>query len=218
MAEPMAKGCTVFVGNIDFEVPEEKIVEELSAVGKVVSFRMMYDRATGKSKGYGFVEYESPLIAETAVQTLKIMFNGRLVKVNYAESDLPAKSKVEPQETIDIEEISRVVRTMDKENLKKVILFLKRMAIDQPTKLKTIFDENKNLVVALFEALLQLKLMDASVLDNVVKNSLKIDECKSQLLKRLCQMNEEDLMMYPEEARTRIAKVRSALSKKGSHL
>ena len=211
----MARGCTIFVGNIDFEVPEEKIVEELSAVGKVVSFRMMYDRGTGKSKGYGFAEYESPIIAETAVKTLKIVFNGRQVKVNYAESDLPSKAKSEAQEVVDVEEISRVVKGMDRENLKKVVLFLKKMAIDQPTKLRKIFDENKNLVVALFEALLQLKAIEPSVLDNIIKNSLKVEENKSQLLKRLCQLNDEDMMMYPEEVRSRIARIRNIVIKKG---
>ncbi|ELA41185.1 uncharacterized protein VICG_01784 [Vittaforma corneae ATCC 50505] len=47
----MKQGCSVFVGNIDFDVDEQKVIEELSAVGKVVSFRMMYDKNTGKSKG-----------------------------------------------------------------------------------------------------------------------------------------------------------------------
>nr|AAT12351.1 cleavage stimulation factor [Antonospora locustae] len=212
----MARGCTVFVGNIDFEVPEEKIVEELSAVGKVVSFRMMYDRATGKSKGYGFAEYESPLIAETAVQTLRISFNGRLVKINYAESDLPQKQKaVDTHEMVDVEEISRVVKSMDRENLKKVLVFLKRMAIDQPTKLKAMFDENKGLVIAVFEALLQLKIIESSALDSIVKSSLKVEENKSALLRRLCQMSDEDLMMYPEDVRSRINKVRGSLQKKG---
>ncbi|TBT98067.1 putative RNA-binding protein, partial [Hamiltosporidium magnivora] len=53
----MAKGCSVFVGNIEFDIPEQKIVEELSVIGKVVNFRLVYDRNTGKSKGYGFAEY-----------------------------------------------------------------------------------------------------------------------------------------------------------------
>lgn len=212
----MARGCTVFVGNIDFEVSEEKIIEELSVVGKVVSFRMMYDRATGKSKGYGFAEYESPLIAETAVQTLRISFNGRLVKINYAESDLPQKQKaVDTQEMVDIEEISRVVKSMDRENLKKVLIFLKRMAIDQPTKLKAIFDENKGLVIAVFEALLQLKIIEPSALDSIIKSSLRVEDNKSALLRRLCQMSDEDLMMYPEDVRSRIGKIRGSVNKKG---
>lgn len=212
----MAKGCTVFVGNIDFDVTEEKIIEELSAVGKVVSFRMMYDRNTGRSKGYGFAEYESHIIAETAVQTLKISFNNRLVKINYAESDLPPKTKTETQEVVDVEDISKVVKTMDKDNLKKVIIFLKRMAIDQPTKLKSIFDENKGLVIALFEALLQLRFIEPNVIDVIVKNSLKVEDNKSMLLKRMCQLNEEDLLMYPEDVRNRIEKIRNTVGKKSA--
>ena len=86
MTEPSKPGCTVFIGNIDFDIDEETIVKELSAVGKVKSFRLLYDKATGKSKGYGFCEYETPEVADMALKKLKISFNGRQAKINYAEN------------------------------------------------------------------------------------------------------------------------------------
>ncbi|KCZ79290.1 hypothetical protein H312_03326 [Anncaliia algerae PRA339] len=209
----MAHGCSVFVGNIDFDVPEEKIIESLSSIGRVVSFRMMYDRNTGKSKGYGFAEYESAIIAEQAVQSLKLVFNGRPVKINYAETDLPSKPKFETQETIDVVEISRVVESMDKDNLKKVILFLKRMAIDQPNKLKKMLDENKALIVALYQSLIKLRLVDVSTIESLIKSSISLDD-KSEMFKRIMQMNEEDLNMYPEDIRNRINKIKFNISRK----
>ncbi|KCZ76503.1 hypothetical protein H311_02499 [Anncaliia algerae PRA109] len=209
----MAHGCSVFVGNIDFDVPEEKIIESLSSIGRVVSFRMMYDRNTGKSKGYGFAEYESAIIAEQAVQSLKLVFNGRPVKINYAETDLPSKPKFETQETIDVVEISRVVESMDKDNLKKVILFLKRMAIDQPNKLKKMLDENKALIVALYQSLIKLRLVDVSTIESLIKSSISLDD-KSEVFKRIMQMNEEDLNMYPEDIRNRINKIKFNISRK----
>ena len=100
----MKQGCSVFVGNI-FDILVQKVIEELSAVGKVVSFRLMYDKNTGESKGYGFCEYESPLIAESAMKTLKISFNGRPVKINYAENDLPQNQKELPPKALQIDNI-----------------------------------------------------------------------------------------------------------------
>lgn len=84
-----------------FDIDEQTVIEELSAVGKVVSFKLMIDKVTGKHKGYGFCEYESPLIAETAMRTLKINFNGRPVKINYAENDMPVKEHPSFRATAD---------------------------------------------------------------------------------------------------------------------
>lgn len=204
----MSNGCTIFVGNIDFDIPEEKIVKELSAVGKIVNFRMMYDRTTERSKGYGFAEYENSIIAETAVQTLRFSFNGRPVKINYAGNDTPVRPKIEVKENIDVEDIAKVIKNMEEENLKKVILFLKRMAIDQPEKLKSILNDNKQLVVALFECLLKLGLINPNVIDSLIKDSVDLNESKSQIVNRLMKMSEEDLMKYPENVRHRIQKIR----------
>uniref|UniRef100_A0A8C9SKK5 Cleavage stimulation factor, 3' pre-RNA, subunit 2 n=1 Tax=Scleropages formosus TaxID=113540 RepID=A0A8C9SKK5_SCLFO len=55
---------SVFVGNIPYEATEEQLKDIFSEVGLVVSFRLVYDRETGKPKGYGFCEYqdqETPL-------------------------------------------------------------------------------------------------------------------------------------------------------------
>lgn len=44
---------SVFVGNIPYEATEEQLKDIFSEVGPVVSFRLVYDRETGKPKGYG---------------------------------------------------------------------------------------------------------------------------------------------------------------------
>ena len=49
---------SVFVGNIPYEATEEQLKDIFSEVGSVVSFRLVYDRETGKPKGYGFCEYQ----------------------------------------------------------------------------------------------------------------------------------------------------------------
>ncbi|KAK1350373.1 putative subunit 2 of cleavage stimulation factor [Hamiltosporidium tvaerminnensis] len=214
----MAKGCSVFVGNIEFDIPEQKIVEELSVIGKVVNFRLVYDRNTGKSKGYGFAEYESSLIAETAVQKLKISFNGRPVKINYADTDFPIKSKeTTATETLDIENIVNVLDDLDKTNLKDVVIYLKRMAIDQPSNFKNLMATNPNLLIVLFEALVKLNIVDQSVISTLLKKSFDLDEQKSQIFERICQMSDEDLSLYSEDVKNKISKLRSLIIKKKSN-
>jgi cleavage stimulation factor subunit 2 len=48
---------SVFVGNIPYDATEEKLKDIFNEVGPVVSFRLVYDRETGKPKGYGFCEF-----------------------------------------------------------------------------------------------------------------------------------------------------------------
>lgn len=49
---------TLFVGRLAFEVSERKLLREMEAFGPVKDIKLVRDK-TGKSKGYGFVEYEN---------------------------------------------------------------------------------------------------------------------------------------------------------------
>lgn len=210
----MKQGCSVFVGNIDFDVDEQKVIEELSAVGKVVHFKMMYDKNTGKSKGYGFCEYESPLIAETAMRTLKISFNGRPVKINYAENDLPAKVKETMSKPLQIDNIVSVLDTFDENNLKDVIDYLKRMAIDQPSQLKDLLDRNPTLVVSILTVLSKLNLVDKNKIHGLISSSFDVEKQKDQIANRISNVNEQDIQELPEDVRNKIIKLKYILNKR----
>lgn len=210
----MKQGCSVFVGNIDFDIPEQKIIEELSAVGKVVSFRLMYDKNTGRSKGYGFCEYESPLIAETAMKTLKISFNGRPVKINYAENDLPVKVKEVAPKPLQIDAIVSVLDSFDQDNLKEVLEYLKKMAIDQPSQLKEVLDRNPNLVFAILHVLLKLNLADSEKVLEIVKDSFDVEKQADQIAERICSIKDGDVEDFSEDVKNRITKLRYILTKK----
>lgn len=206
----MKPGCSVFVGNIAFDVDEQKVIEELSAVGKVVSFKLMYDKSTGKHKGYGFCEYESPLIAETAMKTLKIVFNGRPVKINYAENDLPVKKEV-ATETPQIENLMNVLDKFDENNLKDVILYLKQMAIEQPSKLKETLDKHPTLVIAILTAFYKLNLIDKSKLLDTIESSFNVQNQKNQILERIGNMSEEEFKDLEDDVKQRILKLKDMI-------
>eukprot|EP00050_Salpingoeca_kvevrii_P020581 m.100290 g.100290 ORF g.100290 m.100290 type:complete len:365 (+) comp8925_c0_seq2:2203-3297(+) len=83
----MSRGSSrsVFVGNIPYEATEEQLREVFSQVGDVVHFRLMFDKDTGKPKGFGFCEYKDSATAESAMRNLNgHEFGGRQLRVDVA--------------------------------------------------------------------------------------------------------------------------------------
>ncbi|KAI1184818.1 hinge domain of cleavage stimulation factor subunit 2-domain-containing protein [Nemania serpens] len=75
----------VFVGNIPYGLSEEQISDIFTTAGKVLNFRLVYDRETGRPKGFGFAEYPDADSAASAVRNLndyEIM--GRKLRVDYS--------------------------------------------------------------------------------------------------------------------------------------
>ncbi len=65
----------LYVGNLPYDTTEEAIREMFAQAGTVVSVALIKDRATGESKGFGFVEMSSQKEAQAAISSL----NGRMV-------------------------------------------------------------------------------------------------------------------------------------------
>lgn len=65
----------LFVGNLPFQTTSEDLRELFSEAGKVESVTVPQDRATGRSRGFGFVEMSTKEEAEKAIN----FFNGREV-------------------------------------------------------------------------------------------------------------------------------------------
>jgi len=66
----------LYVGNLSYSLTEQELHNVFSEVGEVASVTLITDRATGRPKGFGFVEMETEAAAEAAIQQL----NGREVK------------------------------------------------------------------------------------------------------------------------------------------
>jgi len=83
-----APGRVVFVGNIPYGGTEELIVETLGRVGQVNSFRLVYDKDTGRPKGYGFAEFADADAAASAVRNLNDYdLMGRKIKVDWSKDN-----------------------------------------------------------------------------------------------------------------------------------
>ncbi|KQK15815.1 cleavage stimulating factor 64 [Brachypodium distachyon] len=60
----------VYVGNIPFHASEKEVRDACELIGPVLSFRLAADAATGKRKGYAFVEYADDATARSACRNL----------------------------------------------------------------------------------------------------------------------------------------------------
>ena len=77
----------LFVGSLPWSVNDEKLKETFEAHGNVVSAKVVMDRATGRSRGFGFVEMESADEANKAIKALHDSeLVGRKIVVNEAKS------------------------------------------------------------------------------------------------------------------------------------
>jgi RNA recognition motif-containing protein len=76
----------LFVGNLPYSVTDADLNALFSAHGQVVSAQVVTDRATGRSKGFGFVEMNDAAEAEAAIAALGGKDNGgRPLTVNVAK-------------------------------------------------------------------------------------------------------------------------------------
>ena len=75
----------LYVGNISFQLDEQQLEEAFAAYGSVKSVKIITDRDTGRSKGFGFVEMESGDQAQECVSNLDGKdLSGRNIRVNIA--------------------------------------------------------------------------------------------------------------------------------------
>ena len=80
----------LYVGNLPYAADENFLVETFSQFGQVASAKLIMDRETGRSKGFGFVEMGSEAEAEQAIQKLNgTEVEGRAIKVTEARPQEP---------------------------------------------------------------------------------------------------------------------------------
>jgi RNA recognition motif-containing protein len=76
----------LFVGSLPWSVDDSKLQSAFEAHGTVVSAKIIKDRDTGRSRGFGFVEMENPSDAKNAIKALhQSELDGRNIIVNEAK-------------------------------------------------------------------------------------------------------------------------------------
>jgi RNA recognition motif-containing protein len=76
--------CTLYVGNLPWSTTEDELAQAFSAHGEVVSARIITDRQSGRSRGFGFVEVNDA-DAERMIEAMNgAELDNRVLTVNEA--------------------------------------------------------------------------------------------------------------------------------------
>ncbi|KAL2417930.1 hypothetical protein ABEF95_003311 [Exophiala dermatitidis] len=199
----MAPGSSrsVFVGNIPFNLSEENIVKILSYAGTVVKFRLMTNPETGKSKGFGFADFQDADSAANAVRNLNdFEIDGRKIRVdwphnnekdapptNYDQTNAPGGDSMQgsgagallpmpagvdlPPNLRCTDAISQTLSTVPPPQLLDVLTQMKALAISDPAKATSLLKAAPQLSFAIFQALILMNLVDPKVLAQVVEQA-----------------------------------------------
>ncbi|MSP40060.1 MAG: RNA-binding protein [Deltaproteobacteria bacterium] len=87
-------GAKLYVGNLPYNVTEERLQQHFAQHGSVLSARIITDKFTGRSKGFGFVEMGGDQDAAKAISALNgTDFEGRNIVVSEARPQAPRESR-----------------------------------------------------------------------------------------------------------------------------
>ena len=77
--------ANIYVGNLSYRTTGEELAELFGSFGEVITAKVIMDRETGRSRGFGFVEMNAENEAQVAIENLNQKdFQGRALKVNLA--------------------------------------------------------------------------------------------------------------------------------------
>jgi RNA recognition motif-containing protein len=87
-------GRKLYVGNLPFSATDSSLSEAFLACGTVTSSKIITDRDSGRSKGFGFVEMSTEQEAQDAINKLNgADWDGRPMTVNEAKPMAPRESR-----------------------------------------------------------------------------------------------------------------------------
>jgi RNA recognition motif-containing protein len=87
-------GKKLYVGNLPFSATDQILSDTFAQCGTVESAKIIMDRESGRSKGFGFVEMSTEAEAQDAISKFNgADYNGRAMTVNEAKPMVPRESR-----------------------------------------------------------------------------------------------------------------------------
>jgi len=84
----------IYIGNLSSDLKENELKALFTEFGKVENVKIIKDRFSEQSKGYGFIEMPSNSEADQAIKALNgTWMNGKNIKVNPADSGSKRKTR-----------------------------------------------------------------------------------------------------------------------------
>lgn len=172
---------SVFIGNIPYEATEEKLKDIFSEVGPVISLKLVFDRESGKPKGYGFCEYKDQETALSAMRNLNgYEIGGRTLRVDNActeksrmemaallqgpQSDNPYGDMVNPEDAPEV--ITKTVASLPPEQMFELMKQMKACIQNNPNEARQMLLQNPQLAYALLQAMVVMKILDPTAAVN----------------------------------------------------
>uniref|UniRef100_A0A182NCV5 RRM domain-containing protein n=1 Tax=Anopheles dirus TaxID=7168 RepID=A0A182NCV5_9DIPT len=166
---------SVFVGNIPYDATEEALKEIFCEVGLVLSMKLVYDRESGKPKGYGFCEYKDKETALSAMRNLNgYVFGGRPLRVDNActeksrmemaallhvtRAESPYGEHCSPQHAPEV--ITKHVSSLPPERLHEMMIQMKLLVQTNPFEARQMLMQNPQLAYALLQVQVLTKAID----------------------------------------------------------
>lgn len=113
-----AASNTIWIGNLSWNVDDDWLKTEFESYGELVSARVQMDRNTGRSRGFGYVEFKELSSAQAAVDDKTKEIDGRAPRVDFA----PARTAPDPTK--------RAKAFNDTVSAPSAILFVGNLAFD----------------------------------------------------------------------------------------
>uniref|UniRef100_A0A182QGR1 RRM domain-containing protein n=1 Tax=Anopheles farauti TaxID=69004 RepID=A0A182QGR1_9DIPT len=167
---------SVFVGNIPYEATEEKLKDIFCEVGPVLSLKLVFDRESGKPKGYGFCEYKDQETALSAMRNLNgYEFGGRSLRVDNActeksrmemaallqgpQVENPYGEECDPGEAPDL--IAKAVTGLQPDQMYELMRQAKACIQNDPQEARGMLLENPQLTYALLQSAVVMRIVDS---------------------------------------------------------
>ncbi|XP_058824511.1 cleavage stimulation factor subunit 2 [Topomyia yanbarensis] len=177
---------SVFVGNIPYEATEEKLKDIFSEVGPVISLKLVFDRESGKPKGYGFCEYKDQETALSAMRNLNgYEIGGRALRVDNActeksrmemaallqgpQVDNPYGDPCDPSQAPEI--ITKTVVSLPPEQMYELMKQMKNCIQNNPMEARDMLLKNPQLAYALLQAQVVMRIVDPATAVNFLHKS-----------------------------------------------
>jgi hypothetical protein len=98
LGKGVSMAVNLYVGNLPYRIDEDSLRQLFTPYGAVETSKVIKDRQTGRSKGFGFIEMSGQAEAEAAIKALnETALDGRNLKVNFAKPKEPRRGGYEDQ-------------------------------------------------------------------------------------------------------------------------
>lgn len=224
----------VYINSIPFEYTEEQVAEIARSVGPITDLKLMFDSATGRSKGSAFVRYSDRETATSAVRNLNNMNVGnRYLRCTFAsDSDafdsipefsnfnklppLPLGVQLYLNQTAQ-QAIAHILSTLDLQNATEMLKEARTMSLENPQLMKKLLEQCPQLAHALVETSLMINVTSADVIELCVNKGkqelVHLTPDHVALLRKVSALTEEELALLDEGKRKAVEDIKNEISK-----